>query len=93
MEDSRKTLSTHQSQIMELQKLKLDKSTFDHKLEEYDERNETIMFATYDNYRVLNQTDNYLEKYLPFQVQNIVSQNINSFLMAAPKEKFDTETG
>lgn len=78
---------------MKLQDHKLDKSTFETALEDYNERNETIMFATYDNYRVLKQTDNYLEKYLPFMVQNIVSLNINSFLKPAPKEKFDTETG
>ena len=37
---------------------------------------ETIKFATYDNFRVIKATDNFVEKYLPFQIQEIVSRNM-----------------
>ena len=36
----------------------------------------TMKFATQDTYRTLLATDNYLEKYLPFKMQEIVSDNI-----------------
>lgn len=29
---------------------------------------ETIRYATYDNFRVIRGTDNFIEKYLPFQI-------------------------
>ena len=32
------------------------------------EQLETIRFATYDNFRVVRATDNFIEKYLPFQI-------------------------
>lgn len=41
---------------------------------------ETIRFATYDNFRVIRATDNFIEKYLPFQIQEIVSENILGFV-------------
>ena len=41
---------------------------------------ETIRYAVYDNYRVLKATDNYIEKYLPFTLQNMVSKNILTIL-------------
>ncbi len=44
------------------------------------EQIETIRFATYDNFRVIRATDNFVEKYLPFQIQEIVSENILSFV-------------
>jgi len=62
-------------------------------MENYDEKLETIRFATYDSFRVLKGTDNYLEKYLPFLVQNLISQNFSSILMAPPKNKMDSKTG
>ena len=40
----------------------------------------TIRYATYDNFRCLLATDNYLEKYLPFRVQAMVSASILSYL-------------
>ena len=69
---------------------KLDHAEFDLKLADYEDKLETITFATYDNYRVIKQTDNFVEKYLPFQLQNIISKNILSFLQAPPKPYFDT---
>ena len=41
---------------------------------------ETIRFATYDNFRVIRATDNYIEKYLPFKTQAMISSNILSFI-------------
>jgi hypothetical protein len=37
---------------------------------------ETIRFAVYDNFRVVKATDNFIEKYLPFTIQNMISKNI-----------------
>ena len=62
-------------------------------MEHYDEKLETIRFATYDSFRVLKGTDNYLEKYLPFLIQNLISQNFGSILMAPPKNQMDPKTG
>jgi|LauGreDrversion4_2_1035121.scaffolds.fasta_scaffold116546_1 hypothetical protein len=45
---------------------------------------ETIRMATHDNFLVLRSTDNYIEKYLPFEIQKVVSKNISSILLKAP---------
>lgn len=66
--------------MLELSEEKMDITQFELKLAEYDMQLETIRFATYDNFRVLKQTDNYIEKYFPFLIQNMISQNINSFI-------------
>lgn len=44
------------------------------------EQIETIKFATYDNFRVIRATDNFIEKYLPFQIQDICSRNMLSIV-------------
>ena len=44
------------------------------------EQVETVRFATYDNFRVARATDNYIEKYLPFKIQELVSKNMLSII-------------
>ena len=43
----------------------------------------TIKNATYDNFRVIRATDNYIEKYLPFKMQTLISKNMLSFIQQA----------
>ena len=47
---------------------------------------ETVRYATYDNFRVLRSTDNFIEKYLPFQIQELISKNLTG-LMESDKKK------
>ena len=39
-----------------------------------------MRFACEDNWRVIRATDNYIEKYLPFKVQNMISLNLKQTL-------------
>ena len=71
---------------MRLKELKLDVLTFDKSIADIHEKMEKVRHATYDNFRVLKATDNYIEKYLPFVIQNKISANLNSILMKAPKD-------
>ena len=40
----------------------------------------TIKYATQDTFRTLLATDNYLQKYLPFQIQSVISENFKAIL-------------
>ena len=39
---------------------------------------DTLKYATQDNFRNLLGTDNYLEKYLPFFIQGMISETVSS---------------
>ena len=54
---------------------------------------EKIRYAVYDTFRVQKSTDNYMEKYLPFTVQNMISQNLASLFKKRPLDYIDKETG
>ena len=41
---------------------------------------QTIRMATADNFNTILATDNYIEKYLPFNMQNLISENIMTIL-------------
>ena len=41
---------------------------------------QTVRLAATDTYNMLNATDNYVEKYLPFVVQGLISENVISTL-------------
>ena len=58
--------SKDHSNISELKDVKVEVRDFNMKVEDIMEQIETIRFATYDNFRVIRATDNYIEKYLPF---------------------------
>ena len=55
---------------------------------------ETVRFATYDNFRVLRSTDNFIEKYLPFQIQELISKNLTGLMESEKKkQKLDDQPG
>ncbi len=78
---------------MALKLTKLDQNEFEQKIQLFDDQLETIRYAVYDSFRVLKATDNYLEKYLPFMVQNLISQNFKVLLVSPPKNEIDEKTG
>jgi len=41
----------------------------------------------------LKATDNYVEKYLPFEIQKIVSKNLGAILLKPPNDEIDQDTG
>ena len=67
-------------QIQKLGSMKVEQKVFDETTENLRTQIETIRFATYDNFRVIRATDNFVEKYLPFQIQELISKNLLSFL-------------
>ena len=70
----------HSVQIHKLIETKVEQKDFEFTREDHREQIETIRFATYDNFRVVRATDNYIEKYLPFATQSLISRNMASFL-------------
>lgn len=46
----------------------MDEKSFLQEIEILNEKMETIRLATYDNFAVQKATDNYVEKYLPFEI-------------------------
>ena len=80
------------SAISQLQELKVERRDFNARVEDLLEQIETIRFATYDNFRVIRATDNFIEKYLPFQTQALISDSILSFLKK-PYTAEDVRTG
>jgi ABC-type Fe2+-enterobactin transport system substrate-binding protein len=55
---------------------KLDKKEYDETIEKVQESMRIMKTALKDNFSQLLATDNYLEKYLPFRIQNMISQNV-----------------
>ena len=53
--------------------MKVETREFASKMTDLMDQIETIRYATYDNFRVIRATDNYIEKYLPFKIQSMVS--------------------
>lgn len=62
---------------MGLSEDKLDKSVFDKVVVELREETLIIKYATQDNFKQLLATDNYLEKYQPFFIQEMISESLN----------------
>ena len=78
---ARETYETTTENSVHIQKLiegKVDQKEFNTTRNDLTEQLETIRFATYDNFRVVRATDNYIEKYLPFTVQSLISRNMAS---------------
>ena len=44
----------------------------------YEEKLRTLKYATQDTFRTLLATDNYIEKYLPYKIQEIISENFKA---------------
>lgn len=75
---------TNNSDIFKIFQVKLDKQIFTKAEAELTDQVETVRNATYDNFRQILSTDNYLEKYLPFKLQSMISSSLFSIL---PKRK------
>ena len=54
--------------------------SFEKKVLGVSEKMETVRMATRDNFHQLVATDNYIEKYLPFKIQMMVSDTLSSFI-------------
>jgi glucan biosynthesis protein len=65
--------NSNSKEIIKINAFKLDTQVFNTKLEVLEKQLETIRYATYDNFRVQKASDNYIEKYLPFVIQNMIS--------------------
>ena len=63
-----------------MQEKKLDADVYLQKEKANKDEFDTIKYAMKDNFAQLLATDNYLEKYLPFKIQNTVSESLLSFL-------------
>jgi chromosome segregation ATPase len=72
--------TTNASDISKLFMSKVEVADYISNRQQVSEQVQTIRYATYDNFRCLLATDNYLEKYLPFQMQSVASASILSFL-------------
>ena len=59
-----------------LKSLKVDQSAYDEQYKVMHEDVETSKFACDDNFRNLLGTDNYIEKYLPFTIQTMISDTL-----------------
>lgn len=74
-------LNSSMAKLAQLSQEKLDLKAFEDTMADFDQQLETNRFATLDCFRTMEQTDNYIEKYLPFKIQNLISENILSFLI------------
>lgn len=70
----------HTVQITDLCENSVQYKEFERTTADLYKQTETIRYATYDNFRVIRATDNYIEKYLPFTMQALISRNLCSFL-------------
>ena len=59
---------------------KLDVKEYEEAMEIIRESIKIMKMGLKDNFSQLLATDNYLEKYLPFKIQNMISNNILCFL-------------
>ena len=64
------TTTKHSVNIQKLIEGKVEQKEFNATRDDLTVQLETIRFATYDNFRVVRATDNYIEKYLPFTIQS-----------------------
>ena len=62
----------------------MDRRAFDRIMKENAEELEKYRRAQVDNFEQLLATDNYLEKYLPFRIQNMISSRLNCFIHCIP---------
>ena len=66
LHESYLTGQKNSTEISKLRDLKVEAKDFERTRDTLLKQVETIRFATYDNFRVLRATDNFIEKYLPF---------------------------
>ena len=66
----------HSSSIMH--EGKVDSVKYEREYAAISELVKTLKFATQDTYRTLLATDNFIEKYLPYKMQEIVTENFKA---------------
>ena len=66
---------------------KIDSTRYEKDLKELEISIETSRLAMRDNFSQLLATDNFIEKYLPFRMQNMISESVMSFVTLTHNEK------
>jgi hypothetical protein len=59
---------------------KIDMAVFESSNKDLGHEIETMRLALKDNFEMLMATDNYLEKYIPFRIQTMISASFDSIL-------------
>jgi hypothetical protein len=78
MDSNSKDLVKVTKLALEMNENKLDLCKFIRTIDEMTLQLNTCKYAVQDTFRTLLATDNYLQKYLPFQMQGIVSENFKA---------------
>lgn len=85
-EATHKTVIISSGVLERIKTAKLDVEQFEIRYDQFIEQLEAIRFAVYDNFRCAKSTDNFIEKYLPFMIQNLISKNVLNMLPEPMKE-------
>ena len=88
--DLKEQVSQNSALCTRVETTKLNKDIFDKITTDVKESLKTVKLALKDNFSQLLATDNYIEKYLPFKIQSMISDNLLSFL-DAERQKRDSE--
>ena len=75
--------------INDLDIQKMDTKYFDDIIKQKEARMETARKAAVDNFEQSIATDNYLEKYLPFRMQKMISASLYAFLGRIPQPEVE----
>ena len=59
---------------------KLNVDEFKTKITKLEYEFETLRLSNQDNFDQLLQTDNYIEKYLPFKIQNLIGESLTTVI-------------
>jgi hypothetical protein len=76
---------------LEMKENKVDLVKFNNTNEEFTQQLNTVKYAVQDTFRTLLATDNYLQKYLPFQMQAIVSENFKNCMKPDHNDIFNKQ--
>lgn len=80
MERNSLIVSENSQRCLKMEAKKLDAETYRQEKAHLDEEIERNRLAIRDNFSQLLATDNFLEKYLPFRIQNLISESALSLL-------------
>ena len=73
-------MSENTKRVIKMEMNKLEADTYKRDKAKLDEEIETNRLAIRDNFSQLLATDNFLEKYMPFRIQNLISESVLSLL-------------
>ena len=80
MERNSLIVSENSQRCLKMEAKKLDAETYKKEKALLDDEIERNRLAIRDNFSQLLATDNFLEKYLPFRLQNLISESVLSLL-------------